>query len=235
MINAENVKYYERILSSINATFWGQLEMKVATKLCDGDKDLAGVIAEEFKERDYANLYRTKEGGSLVLKDNGKAKLFEKQGGFIVEYNKLNPPKTKAQKLNDYFYFIAEEGRVLRYEEQSEEEDNLIDVLLTLGLIKPNGSFYTLSREGLTLSYSGRTVQDFIKDNSATHQSPPSTVHNYNAPVFDRSTLSNSPVTTNYTNNQGSTESAKSKWWVPIIVAVITVAGSIAAKMLELF
>lgn len=164
MINAQNVKCLDKILRHILTSTGTQATHPEIKILCDGDEDLAVIAARYINAKPFTvklpgSLYKN----DVVVNDKFAAKLFLRQGGFKAEYDKEHPPKSKAEKLNDHFYMIVDNERIMRIEDCPQEVHSFNDTLCKLDLIKEEGSFYTLSKEGLKLSFSGKTVQDYIE------------------------------------------------------------------------
>lgn len=236
MINSENVKYFDKILLHILEVATQQIDFEKMKELCDGDGDLALVIGQEYEKRGFASVAETKLEYSIVLKRNGLASIFYKNGGFTAEYERLHSPKTKAEKLNDHFYMIVEKDGYIP-DDDSEEEERLNNSLLRCGLVKKVNDWIMLDREGELLSLTGETVQDYIKRKSYT-QPPlaPTTVNNtYNGPVIDRSEFNHSPVdnSSNTTPNAVGVEDSKHKNWKVIgsILGALIISVATAVKM----
>jgi hypothetical protein len=189
MMNAENVKYYDRVLSHILEVARQQLEFDELKDLCDGDGDLAKVIADEFQDRGFATVVETKREYCLMLKDNGKAATFYKAGGFTAELQLKSPPKTPAEKLNDHFYMIANEEGYVPIEEDPIEYSRMDRKLISYGLVEKVKDWIMPTNEGMVLADSGITVQEYI---SKKNTPPPATINvtgnyiggsNYNSPL----------------------------------------------------
>lgn len=236
MINSENVKYYDRILSHILEVATQQIDFEKMKELCDGDGDLALVIGQEFEKRGFASIAETKLEYSIILRRNGLASIFYKNGGFVAEYERQNPPKTKAEKLNDHFYMIVEKEGYIP-DDDSEEEERLNNSLIRCGLVKKVNDWIMLEKEGEVLSISGDTVQDYIKRKSYNHPLlSPTTVNNtYNGPVIDRSKFNHSPVnnsSTSTTHAIGEEDTKHKKWKViGSIIGALVISVATAVKM----
>ncbi|GAB3528535.1 hypothetical protein GCM10027443_06580 [Pontibacter brevis] len=208
MINSENVKYFDRILSHILSTATKQLKLKELTDLCDQDRDLALVIAKEFKERDLVLIAEAKMEYAILLKRNGVAATFFKNGGFTAEFERqqaaLRPPKTRDEKIKDFLEQIQDNGgRYLPIEEESREVYRMWNTLLKVDLLERDGIWLVLSDEAVDMLDSGETYSDYI---SRKNTPPPPTINvngnyiggsNYNSPLTATNIVGSNNVTGN--------------------------------------
>lgn len=237
MINSESVKYYDRILSHILEVAIQQLDFKNMKELCNGDEDLALVIGQEFEKRGFASIAETKLEYSIILKRNGLASIFYKNGGFAAEFDRqqeiLKPSKSTGEKLTDFLYSMHKNNGYIPLGEDSAEVYRMCKTLQSTGLIEKNGDFLTLSSAGYRLVEDGETFDEY---KAKKHSPQPSKIE-VHGNFITGSNLSNSPITSNNSNYRGVSAPTvnASKWWIPLVGAGITAAATVTAKLLELF
>lgn len=195
----DDVQFYDSALNFILKN--KILDIKQLYPVCDNNENLCQKIVRCLKSKGFITVNRISSLYTTVLLiGDGTANDFLENGGFSSEYIKTNFPKTNAERLNEHFNKIIEEERIIRIEDYSDDVHRMNDTLIDLGLIKIEGDFLAPSREGLLLNYSGKSVQDYIEKLN-TPQPSSSIVNNYNAPVFDRSSLNNSSVNNSHVNS----------------------------------
>jgi predicted transcriptional regulator len=240
MMNAGNVENFDKILSHLIISKWGQLEMKDIIDFCNGNDGLAEIIIDELEIKGFVRLAKCYEGVTVILISKGKAKLFLEQGGFRAAYEQIHPTKTRAQKLNDHFCFIMKEEGYIPLENYPKyssykEEEQMNNILVSYSLAKQENDWIMPTNEGRILSYSGNTIQEFMKDKTNIIPSTVNNTYTYNGTVIEHSEFNHSPVKnsskTISTTNTGEEENPKYKNWKMIGAIISGLITAIAAAL----